>query len=190
METILALDQYLFKFINSGCQNEFLDWLMPMWRDKYFWIPLYLFLVFFLLFNYKIKGLLLILTVVMAIGISDFTSSQLIKKSVQRLRPCKQKEIVVQLHIPCGSGYSFPSSHATNHFAIALLLIGTLGRYFPRIKLPLLLWATSIALGQVYVGVHFPIDIIAGAVLGAIIGSFLARRFVVWEARFEKRKQA
>jgi len=190
MEAILALDQYLFEFINSTCQNAFMDWLMPMWRNKYFWIPLYIFLVFFLLFNYKLKGFLLILTVLVAVGISDFTSSQLIKKNVQRLRPCKQKELVVQLHVPCGSGYSFPSSHATNHFAIAILLIGTLGRHFRRIKLPLFFWAASIALGQVYVGVHYPIDVLAGSLLGIAIGSFLAWRFVVWESRFKKREQA
>jgi len=190
MEAIIELDQHLFQLINSGCQNAFLDWLMPMWRNKLFWMPLYMFLVGFLLVNYKLKGFLLILTVLAAVGISDFTSSQLIKKNVQRFRPCKQAELVVQLHIPCGSGYSFPSSHATNHFAIAILLIGTLGCHFRWIKLPLFLWAASIALGQVYVGVHYPIDILAGALLGTAIGSFLAWRYKVWEKRFEQREQA
>ena len=84
----------------------------------------------------------------------------------------------VNLLVPCGGGYSFTSSHATNHFAIATFLILTLGLIFKWIKLPLLFWAASIAFGQVYVGVHYPLDIFFGAILGMSVGYFVFLLFL------------
>ncbi len=177
MEALLQIDQAIFEWINGTCQNAFFDMLVPYWRNKLFWIPMYAFLFFFLWYNFRWKGMFVVLGVLLTITFSDLTSSQLIKKSVKRLRPCKQVEIPVHQLIHCGSGYSFPSSHATNHFAIAVFLMGTLGRRFRKINLPLLLWAATIALGQVYVGVHFPSDILAGAILGSLIGGVVGWRF-------------
>jgi len=178
MESLLQLDQFLFEFINSDCQNFIFDAIVPIWRNKLFWTPLYIFLFFFLIINFKQKGLYVVVGLLLTIAITDFTSSQVIKKNVKRLRPCKQ-ELPIEVHtlITCGSGYSFPSSHASNHFGIALFLIGVLGFRFRWIKLPLLFWAASIALGQVYVGVHFPIDIFAGAILGSMVGVIVSSIF-------------
>ncbi len=150
---------------------------MPYWRSKYLWAPLYLFLLVFILFNYPKKGWVLLLALVATIGLADIVSSHLVKKNVQRQRPCQHEELQqrVYLLIPCGGGYSFTSSHATNHFAIAGFLILTLGKRFRQIRWPLLLWAASIAYGQVYVGVHYPSDVIAGALLGLLIGRLGAR---------------
>ncbi len=110
------------------------------------------------------------------VAVSDTTSSKLIKKSVQRIRPCNDANIKseVQLLVTCGSGYSFTSSHATNHFAVATFLILTLFRRFRWAKFALVSWAASIAYGQVYVGVHYPLDVLAGSFLGIIIGVLLA----------------
>lgn len=72
--------------------------------------------------------------------------------------------------VGCGGGYSFPSSHATNHFALATLLFLSWGRKFRSWRWILLLWAASIAYGQVYVGVHYPLDVSFGALLGATLG--------------------
>jgi undecaprenyl-diphosphatase len=74
------------------------------------------------------------------------------------------------VRVKCGNAYSFTSSHATNHFAIATFLSLTLGKRFKKIKWPLLTWAGMICLAQVYVGVHFPLDVFCGAILGMIIG--------------------
>ncbi|MFT4667994.1 MAG: membrane-associated phospholipid phosphatase [Polaribacter sp.] len=177
MNELLQWDIALFEAINSGLQNSFLDTVLPLWRNKYIWIPAYLFLISFLLINFQKKGLLIILVAVLTIAIADMTSSRILKKSIQRLRPCKTAQIVDQVHllVPCGSGYSFPSSHATNHFALALFLIGVAGTRFSKIKLPLLLWAASIAISQVYVGVHFPLDILGGTLLGCLIGFTMSR---------------
>jgi len=169
---LLQFDECLFRLVNSGWKNPFFDALLPVLRNKYTWFPLYLFLFSFLLINFKKQGLLVVLALALTIGIADSVSSHLIKKSVKRLRPCKVIERPADLHllVPCGSGFSFPSSHATNHFAIAVFLSLTLGKIGRWVRLPLLFWAASIALAQVYVGVHFPFDVTAGALLGSLIG--------------------
>lgn len=177
MEAILEFDQTIFFLINNDGHNSFLDAIMPYWRDKYTWIPFYLALAIFVIYKFKAKGLYLILALALTVGIADTISSKIIKKSVQRLRPCNDTQInqQVKLLVRCGGGYSFTSSHATNHFAVALFLIGTLGRIFRRIKWPLLFWAATIAIGQVYVGVHYPLDILVGGTIGSLIGIGISR---------------
>lgn len=177
MTALIEFDQSLFFFINNDCQNAFLDWIMPMWRNKVFWVPAYLALTVFLFWKYKTNALVLVLGMALTIGIADTMSSRVIKKSVKRLRPCREQVISEDVHllVHCGGGYSFTSSHATNHFALAMFLIGSLGLVYRRIKWPLLAWAASIALGQVYVGVHYPLDICCGAILGSLIGWGVAK---------------
>jgi membrane-associated phospholipid phosphatase len=172
MIELLQFDDRLFHFINSGLSNPFFDAVMPVLRNKYTWMPLYMFLLSFLLINFKKKGLFIVLALALIIGAADSTSSHVIKKSVKRLRPCKVIEKPADLHllVPCGSGYSFPSSHAANHFAIAVFLGLVFGKIFRWVRWPLLLWAAGISLAQVYVGLHFPLDVTAGALLGSLLG--------------------
>ncbi len=172
MDSILAIDYGLFEWINHGWQSDWLDAIMPWWRNKTTWIPLYLLAVALLIWRYRLQCIPLLLLIGLTIGVSDLTSSQLIKKTVQRARPCNETTLNPPARIVagCGGGYSFPSSHATNHFALATLLFLTWGRLWGRWRNVLLLWAASIALGQVYVGVHYPIDICIGALLGTLIG--------------------
>ncbi len=176
MTELLQLDQSLFFLINGDWHNSFLDAVMPYWRNKMFWSPLYIFLLFYVLLNFKLKGFYFILIVAAVIAISDTTSSKIIKKTVQRIRPCNNENLKseVQLLVSCGGGYSFTSSHATNHFAVATFLILTLFRRFRWAKYALIFWAGSIAFGQVYVGVHYPLDVLAGSILGIIIGVLTA----------------
>lgn len=187
MEQLLHLDFQLFELINQKGHIPFLDWLMPYWREKSFWIPLYLVLVAFVVFRFKTKAGLFLIMAVLTIGVSDTMSSRVVKPSVKRLRPCNDpdRKEEVALLIPCGPGYSFTSSHATNHFALATFLALSLGAVYRFLILPLFLWAFSIAYGQVYVGVHYPLDILAGSLLGILSGwivyriySFVIRRTV------------
>lgn len=175
MEQLLQLDQTLFTFINQACKNGFLDWLLPYWRNKLFWIPFYLLLLVLLLSIFGKKSGWLIGGLLLTVGVADMTSSHLVKEQIQRIRPCNQVGFKETTHllVPCGSGYSFTSSHATNHFALAFFLILTIGKRWGWIRLPLFLWALSIALAQVYVGVHYPLDVLAGAVLGIFISCFM-----------------
>lgn len=180
MEQVIAADQFLFELINGQAHNAVLDWLMPIWREKSTWIPLYIALAAFVGYKYRLQGLYLILALALAVGLADTVSSKIIKPSVHRLRPCNDPALKdeVQLLVHCGSGYSFTSSHASNHFAVAAFLSLTLGLHYRRIRWPLYLWAASIALGQVYVGVHFPLDIFIGAILGLIIGNIVAKTYL------------
>ncbi len=180
MEELIAFDQYIFEIINGHTHNAVLDWLMPIWREKSTWIPFYLALAVFLGYKYRKAGLYLILGLALSVGLADTISSKVIKPAVHRLRPCNDPEIKdeVQLLVHCGSGYSFTSSHAANHFAVAAFLSLTLGLHYRRIRWPLHLWAASIALGQVYVGVHYPLDILMGAFLGLIIGNIVAKTYL------------
>lgn len=180
MEQVIAADQFLFELINGQAHNAVLDWLMPIWREKSTWIPLYIALAAFVGYKYRLQGLYLVLALALAVGLADTVSSKIIKPSVHRLRPCNDPELKgdVQLLVHCGSGYSFTSSHASNHFAVAAFLSLTLGLHYRRIRWPLYLWAASIALGQVYVGVHFPLDIFIGAILGIIIGNIVAKTYL------------
>ncbi len=169
---MLEFDEYLFHLVNTGCQHPFLDWSMPLLRNKYIWLPFYAFIVSFLLLNFSRKGLVAVLILVLVVAVADNVSSELVKKSVQRLRPCKvlDPQCDMRLLVPCGSGFSFPSSHATNHFAVATYLMLALGGLFRWVKWPLMLWAASIAFAQVYVGVHYPLDVVGGALLGILVG--------------------
>lgn len=183
MTSLLALDEQLFHIINGDWQNPFLDAVMPFWRDKKTWIPLYIVLAGFLWYRFRVKGLYLVLALILTVGVADIVSSQLVKKNVRRVRPCNDATLPfdVNVPIPCGSGYSFTSSHATNHFAIAAFLSMTLGQFHQKIRLPFYLWAATIAFGQVYVGAHYPLDVICGAALGWLIAFILARLYLRWK---------
>jgi undecaprenyl-diphosphatase len=108
--------------------------------------------------------------------LTDQISSGLIKNFVQRPRPCFDPNFYSQVRLlldHCSGGYSFTSSHATNHYGIAAFLFATLGSYFGHWKYLLFVWASLICYAQVYVGVHYPLDVIVGAILGYIIGSIV-----------------
>ena len=181
MNELIALDHALFQLINGTWHNGFLDALFPFLRNKYFWMPLYLFLLSFLVINYKKQGVIVAVFAILVITLGDQLSSQVIKELVERLRPCKNPQLAetVRLLVPCGSGKSFTSSHAVNHFAAAAYF-GSL--FFARFRwvLPLaVFWAALVSYGQVYVGLHFPADVLAGGILGCAIGfvvAFFARR--------------
>jgi len=172
--SIQEFDLDLFLKIHKGLSCGFLDWLAPLLRNKFFWSPLYLFIIIFLVREYKRKGWYLVALMLLTFGLGDTIASKMIKPFVGRIRPCNDFRLadLIIHRVPCGSGYSFPSSHATNHFAIAVFLIFVFYRSWKPI-LPIgLAWAFLISMSQVYVGVHYPIDTVAGAILGTAIGLF------------------
>ncbi len=183
MEVLQQADVYLFHLIN-GHHVGWLDAIMPYWREKSTWIPLYLLVAGFTIWKFRLRGVYFLLALVLTVGLADTISSKVIKPAVHRLRPCNEPSLQNEVHllIECGGGYSFTSSHATNHFAIATFISMTLGLFFRRIRLPLYLWATSIALAQVYVGVHYPLDVFVGALLGIAIGNIVAKAYLRFSA--------
>jgi len=172
LEELIRFDRMVFHFINDGLSNPVFDLIMPYLRNRYFWVPVYVFLAVFFIRNYRKYGWYMLLFFGITFGISDYFSASVVKPLVERLRPCNDPVMKATIHniVPCGSGFSFPSTHATNHFALAFFLIVL---FYTRWKpvLPLCLaWAGSICLAQVYVGVHYPVDVLSGAILGSMIG--------------------
>jgi len=176
MSEILSWDQSAFREINSGLANPVLDPIIVFFRTPMNWIPLYVFLCVFLISNFKWKGLYIIISVVVAVALGDQISSHIIKPYMHRLRPCMDANMIgqVRLLVGCGGPYSFPSSHAVNHFIMAVFMISVLPRQMKWVKPFFLIWASLVAIAQVYVGVHYPLDIIFGAILGTLIGLFMA----------------
>lgn len=190
---LVETDKAFFQLINSSWNNAFFDFLLPYLRSKTFWIPLYLLIATLLLYKYKWNALYMFLLIGLTVLICDQISSELIKKTVERLRPCNDPDMQAQLRllVPCGGGFSFTSSHATNHFALAYLFFQLLRPLLPvnNKKWPYILafscflWASSIAYSQVYVGVHYPLDITAGACLGTLVA---ALTFLCYKILFNK----
>ena len=172
IDQIVHIDQEIFLAINQGLSNPVFDWLLPILRNPYTWAPLYLFLVIFFIKTYGKTGILIVVMTLATFGASDAVSSHLIKKSVKRVRPCN--DIVfkeeVNIRVRCGSGFSFTSSHATNHFALAFFWIALFRRKWKNAMWLCITWATLISVSQIYVGVHYPFDILCGAILGILIG--------------------
>lgn len=176
---IVHWDIALFEFINNDLSCSILDSIIPWFRIAYFWLPLYIFIIGFVFLNYGVKAYWFVLFLIITASSADLISSRIIKKSVQRLRPCNTEYIIVNERVPCGSGYSFTSSHAANHFAVATFLVLTLGQSFQGIKPWCWAWAFLVGFSQIYVGVHFPLDIAGGAALGLVLG-------YLWSYLFDK----
>jgi membrane-associated phospholipid phosphatase len=179
MEIVLQADEQLFQMIN-GLDSGFLDQVLPFYRHKLFWIPLYVFFSAILMFNFSKHGIWALVFCFMTVGVSDAISSHLIKKTVKRERPCRNEDLrsSVKLLIRCGGGYSFTSSHATNHAAIGFFLIFILGGHMRTLKWFLSFWFLSIGFAQIYVGVHYPLDVIAGFIVGGIVALAMYKLFI------------
>lgn len=192
MTELLLWDTQLFQLINHTWTNSLFDFILPILRNKYTWFPFYIFLLAYIFLNHVKNSAYLIVAIALSVGIADATSSHLIKKTVKRLRPCKvlQQPNDMTLRVRCGSGYSFPSSHAANHFSMAVILILLFGKDYKWLKYCLLLWAFSIAYAQVYVGVHYPIDICIGALLGAAIAFTIGRIYSSWQSYLVSKEQS
>jgi undecaprenyl-diphosphatase len=178
-----TFDQWLFIYINSFWTNSFLDSLFPVWRDSTAWVPVYLFLLLFVVFNFGWKAFPWVCLFIITVSVCDQVSSNFIKDLVARPRPCRDpyfSQYVRLLLNRCPVSGSFTSSHATNHFGMSVFIALTFKRFIRNWKYLLYFWAGTISYGQVYVGVHYPMDVVGGGILGALIGwasaSFFNRR--------------
>ena len=178
-QKILHEDYALMLKINRDWTNQAFDNIALFIREPSFWIPLYVFLILFIILNFGRKGVYCIFSLILLVIVSDLISSQLIKQLLFRPRPCRDEVMAMQIRFlakTCGLNGSFTSSHATNHFAIAMFIYQMLKKISPFWGIGFL-WAGMISYAQVYVGVHYPLDIIGGALLGNILGYFFSRIF-------------
>lgn len=190
LSTAEALDKQLFVLINSQFSAPWLDPVMMLLREPLTWVPLY---IFMLIWSYKkmpgqfwwFVGLS-----VATFAITDFSSASLLKPLAERVRPCYDESLsgLVRSLVGCGGKYSMPSSHAANHFGLAMFWFCAIKQVTGKKWHWLWLWAFMIGYAQVYVGKHFPGDIIAGAVLGILTGWVTFRLFNFTGLEY-KRKQ-
>lgn len=185
-----AWDRQAFLAINSIHSSSF-DPVMAIVSEMLTWFPLYVFLLFILQRRYGWQGLATSIPVLIGMVLfSDKGSVLFFKETVQRLRPCHVPELKMQVHLfegYCGGMYGFVSSHASNHFAIATFMAGILGRRPPWAATLLLLWAAWVSYSRIYLGVHYPGDVLAGALYGALVGWIF---FSIFHQLMERRKIA
>lgn len=170
METLIQLDQKLFHLINHVLTNSWLDWFFIHLTDFtktsgfYIVLPLILFIIFR---QFGLKGLGLLFIAVLFSSLADVISSAFIKELIARPRPeFSSLPFDVILRRPSEGSFSFPSSHAFDAFTLASFVF-----YFCRSWGGLaFLLAALIAYSRVYVGLHFPMDVFAGAVFGTLLG--------------------
>ncbi|MDZ7725493.1 MAG: phosphatase PAP2 family protein [candidate division KSB1 bacterium] len=175
LETLIQLDIAVFIFFNHTCQNPIFDVLMPFITVKEHLAPAMFLVVGLLLWKGGRKGRILVGMLIAAIALSDQVTSHLIKPWVSRLRPCFVFEPLSSINALFGSksSPSFPSAHASNAFAMASLFALT----YPRSKAIALGAACLVAFSRVYVGVHYPMDIISGAIIGTLCGIWIKYTF-------------
>lgn len=176
---VIKCDHTVWYYMNTQWHNSFLDFVVPFLRNQYFWAPLYFFLLIFIPYKFRMRGWLWCAAYLLAFTLSDQVVVNVIKPFFHRVRPCSNPYLsnIVHLIVECGSGYSFPSAHAANHFSMGIFSAVTLGRMAKWVWPVAIAWAFLVSFAQVYVGVHFPLDVTCGGLLGATIGLIVGKVF-------------
>ena len=172
MEEIILEDKQAMIFLNN-LGNSIFD---PFWilvSEKWFWIPLYVIFLYFLYKNFNKKSLFYILLFV-ALGITASDQiANIFKFGFERLRPCHDPSLEGLLReVKCGGKFGFYSAHSSNSFFVATYLTILLGKKIKQLPYFLFVWAAIVAYSRVYLGMHFPGDIIVGAIMGILLALF------------------
>ncbi len=179
--SIEKLDQELFLFLN-GLHADWLDPIMWWFSDKLIWVPLYIFILFLIIRKYQWRSVGILLSVALLIAASDQISVWF-KLTVERARPTHTEELKPLIHTLnnyFGGPYGFVSSHASNSFALATFTSLFLAPYYKYYRISAFIWAALVSYSRIYLGVHFPGDILCGAILGVLLAHvvyFLYRKF-------------
>ncbi len=169
MDLIQQLNFYDTQFLLflNGLHNSFFDGFMYTFTQTYVWIPFYLSIIYVILKSQKKQGLWIILSLILCIVIADQVSSGFIKNAVQRLRPSHEPSLEGLIHSVnayVGGKFGFTSSHASNTFSFALLS----ALYFrnKNFSIAVISWSLINCYSRIYLGVHYPLDIIGGLMVG------------------------
>ena len=173
LESLLQLDTAVYNFINQSCANVVFDALMPVLSNVKWWLPVYILGFGWMLWKGPAALRWCVLITLFTVGLSDVINSRVVKEMVGRERP-SHALANARVLTPDGGGRSFPSTHATNNFAAAFVLSVFLRRYR-------WLWytgASAVAFSRVYVGVHYPLDVVGGAIEGTVIAWLLLQVYL------------
>ncbi|GAB4016993.1 phosphatase PAP2 family protein [Spirosoma koreense] len=168
LQTLNRLDTDLFLWLNSY-YTPWLDPIMIAITERNTWIPLYALLVGWLIYRYRKQAIGLLLTIVAAVAMGDQLTSSVLKPLTHRLRPCHELALQKLIHpvMECGGQYGFASSHAATTFALAASLWLLLGKTYPWFRWAFL-WAAIVSYSRIYVAAHYPLDVLAGTLVGIL----------------------
>lgn len=179
LEFLLKLDRQFFLAIN-GWHSPFFDEIMYVLSQKLVWAPLYAILLIMLWLVYRRNFWYIVPLIILLVTLTDQVSVVLFKDIFHRLRPCHEPSLegMVQLvRGQCGGKFGFISSHAANTFGVAIFAGSLLKVRFKWLLPVLIFWASIVCYSRVYLGVHYPGDVIVGALVGSISGYFILLLF-------------
>ena len=165
MEFLYSFDLAIFYLFNHTISTGFLDKFFSIITDVNKWYIAYLILIGIAFFKGGLRGKIAVITLLVLITVTDQTGYRILKEFFERIRPCNALSDAIT-PIGCAGGFSFPSNHALNNFAAAVFLL----RLFPQYKWIFLITATLISISRIYLGVHYPSDVLAGALIGSAFG--------------------
>ncbi|SHF48618.1 undecaprenyl-diphosphatase [Salegentibacter echinorum] len=188
MERIIELDHQLFIWLNNlGSENW--DWLWLFITDKWSAIPLYAFLLFLIFKKFGWKASLLTMLFITLLITATDQLGNICKDFFDRLRPCRQEGVMEYTRFVakrCGS-YGFFSAHAANSMGVAVFLVLIFGKTYSKYIYFLICWALLVAYSRVYVGVHYPGDIVAGIIVGIFFGFLFYKLHTYVQAKVFKK---
>ncbi len=170
VQQAIGLDQNLFLELN-GWHNDFFDVSMLLITNRYTWIPMYILLIIMTARVEKTRAFAFLLMAIASVGLADHITSGVMKPYFLRFRPCHEPLLEGLVHVVgnCGGNYGFASSHASTSFALTTIFFLNFRYKQPYIWI-LIIWPLLYSYSRIYVGVHYPGDILVGASVGIVSG--------------------
>jgi len=185
IESLVELDHWLLLAANNH-HTPLLDKWMIFFSERFVWFPAYFVLLVVLAYFYRRRALLLLPLLGVSVGLADAISSRLFKPYFARLRPCHNPDLSATLNLVngCGGQFGFLSSHAANSFALVVFLWIILPKRYWVANVLLLVWAILVSYSRMYLGAHYPSDVLAGATLGSLLAWLTATLYRLGAARW------
>jgi undecaprenyl-diphosphatase len=188
IEYLIELDKDVFIFLN-GFHTPFLDSVMLLISEKLVWLPLYTYLIFLIFKDYSKEAWFVLIGITLTVTLADQITTGLMKPYFARLRPSHEPSLESLIHIVDnykGSKFGFASSHAANTFGGATFLF-LLFRKARKWVVTLFAWAAIVTYSRIYLGVHYPGDIVVGSLVGVLAG-IAGYKFYQWLKRLADKR--